>query len=140
MNVVAAPGERSETGIHPDDAPHAVGIRQKTRLAGIRPYVPAVILLAIGIVGLSLATFLSASPNNRYIIFAAPGASLADSINQVRDADGRLIQISRFRNIIVAGSDRPDFAAAVRRSGAWLVIAAPARGGCLDPSLRKAES
>jgi hypothetical protein len=78
--------------------------------------------------------------DGRYIVFAAPGATLADTINLVRDADGRLVQAGRFSNIVIAGSDRPDFAVALRHAGAWLAIAAPARGGCLDPSPRKAVS
>ncbi|KAA9012647.1 hypothetical protein F4U96_20740 [Sphingobium limneticum] len=115
-------------------------MRDASRLSCIRPYMSAFFLFAGGIIGLSIASLTSADADGRYIVFAAPGTSLADTVNLVSDADGRLIQAGRFSNIVIAGSDRPDFAATLRHAGAWFAIAAPARGGCLDPSPRKAVS
>lgn len=120
---------------HPDPVE-----KGRTAICHARPYLPALCLFTAGIAGLLFASLLDAGADGRYIVFAAPGATLADTVNLVRDADGRLVQAGRFSNIVIAGSDRPDFAADLRHAGAWFAIAAPARGGCLDPSPRKAVS
>jgi hypothetical protein len=106
----------------------------------IRPYLAAICLLFVGIIGLSFASLSDIDADGRYIVLAAPGSTLAETVNLVRQADGRLVQAGRYPNIVIAGSDRPDFAAALRHAGAWLAIAAPARGGCLDPSPPEAVS
>lgn len=100
-------------------------------------YLPAVLLLIAGLAGLAIASLLDGRESGRYLVIAPPNATLADTINLVRAADGRLVQAGRFSNIVIAGSSQPNFAAALRKAGAWLAIAAPDRGGCLDPSFRE---
>ncbi|HUD95164.1 hypothetical protein [Sphingobium sp.] len=103
---------------------------------GLVPYLPAALLLMAGLSGLATATLLDGRESGRYLVIAPPDASLSDTINLVREADGRLVQAGGFPNIVIAGSNQPDFVASLRKAGAWLVIAAPDRGGCLDPSFR----
>ncbi|GEM_PF-624449 len=110
----------------------ARGAERRTRSTLLQNYVPAVLLLLGGLAGLGFASVAGASEKGRYVVITAPGTSLADTINMVSAADGRLIQPGRFSNIVIAGSGRPDFQAQLRKSGAWLAVAAPDDVGCTD--------
>lgn len=103
-----------------------------------RAYVPAALLIAVGVIGLAGASATAPDDSGRYLVIGAPGVRMADMVNMVSAADGRLIEPSRFSNIAVAWSDSADFAAATRRSGAWLAIAAPDGGGCYGSSAKEA--
>ncbi|WP_298396653.1 hypothetical protein [Sphingobium sp.] len=107
---------------------------QQGRKGAWTAYLPALLLLGVGLAGLGLASLMDGPDSGWYLVMAAPGSSRADTINLVRAADGRLVQAGRFSNIVIAGSTRPDFPAALRKAGAWLAVAAPARGGCFDSS------
>ncbi|MFC3442812.1 hypothetical protein ACFOKF_16685 [Sphingobium rhizovicinum] len=96
--------------------------------------IPALLLLGVGLCGLGAASLLDGRQSGWYLVIAAPGSTLANTINLVSAADGRLVQKGRFSNIVIAGSTRPDFPAALRKAGAWLAVAAPSRGGCFDSS------
>jgi hypothetical protein len=109
-------------------------------VGSLRSLFPAALLLALGLVGLAIASLLQASTSGWYLVIAPPGSSLADTINLVRTADGRLVQRGAFPNIVIAGSNRRDFPAALRNAGAWLAIAAPASVGCMDPSFQEQTS
>lgn len=102
--------------------------------AGCRAYLPAALLLFVGVGGLATAGVTNGDANGRYLVIAAPGAKTPDLIDIVKAADGRLVQAARFQNMAVAWSDKSDFAARARRSGAWLAIAAPDGGGCYGSS------
>lgn len=97
-------------------------------------YIPAILLALSGVTGLAFAGVTMRPDTNQYLVIAPPGSSLAETINIVRSAGGGLIQKGRLPNIVIAGSARTDFAHAVRQTGGWLAIAAPARGGCGFPS------
>lgn len=102
-----------------------------------RAYVPAALLIAIGIIGLAVASVSAPDGSGRYLVIGAPGVRMSDMINIVSAADGRLIEPGRFSNIAIAWSDSADFAAATRQSGAWLAIAAPDGGGCYGSSAKE---
>lgn len=94
---------------------------------------PAALLLIAGLGALAWASTAGGGGTGSYAVIAPPGSTLADGINIVRAADGRLVQPGRFANIVIARSDRADFPDALRRAGAWAVIDAPSPGGCLAP-------
>ncbi len=111
-------------------------VRNEERCASscaISAYIPAALLMLAGLVGLAAAWIMSGSGSGRYLVIAPWGASQAEAINLVRAADGGLVGMGRLSNIIIAGSNRPDFAAALRRAGAWGVIATPSRIECGEP-------
>lgn len=118
------PRNEADAGLHPSTA------------RGV-DYLPAVLLALTGLGGLSFAWMTAGTDSGQYLVIAAPGSSLADTVNLVRAADGGLVGKGRFANIVIAGSVRADFPAAVRRAGAWLAVAAPAPGGCIAPLLRE---
>ena len=111
--------------------------RTRTVTGVLSECLPAALLLVTGLVGLGVAWIVSGANSGQYLVVAPPGYSLADTIYLVRAADGGFVEPSHFRNIIIAGSNHPDFPAALRRAGAWLVVAAPARGGCVAPILEE---
>jgi hypothetical protein len=98
---------------------------------------PASVLALSGVVGLALAGMTTLPTTGQYLVIASPGSSLADTINIVQAAGGRLVEQGRWSNIVIAGSARADFASAVRRTGAWLAVAAPSRGGCFTSLLKE---
>ncbi|MET0249931.1 MAG: hypothetical protein ABW164_09410 [Sphingobium sp.] len=97
---------------------------------------PAILLLFAGICGLAFAG-ISDKDSSNYLVIASPDTRMLDMVEILRAADGRLVQVGRFSNIAVAWSDRPDFAARLRQSGAWLAIAAPDGAGCYGSSTRE---
>jgi hypothetical protein len=88
-------------------------------------------------IGLALAGMTTQPNSGQYLVIASPGSNLADTINIVQAAGGGLIEKGRLSNIVIAGSTHADFASAVRRTGAWLAVAAPSRGGCFSPLLQE---
>ena len=102
--------------------------------APLLAWMPAALLLLAGLMGLGAASLLRGGVPGWYLVMTPPGSTLADTVNIVIAADGRLVQTGRFPNIVIAGSPRPDFPSALRRAGAWLAIPAPQVAGCLAPS------
>lgn len=120
--------------------PSIKGMDQRSRVnrhgakTSLRAWIPAVLLLLTGLVGLGTASLLRGGVPDWYLVMTPPGSTLADTVNIVIAADGRLVQAGRFPNIVIAGSPRPDFPSALRRAGAWLAIPAPQVAGCLAPT------
>ncbi|WP_375194346.1 hypothetical protein [Sphingobium sp.] len=115
---------------------HSLAVRERSSRptsGAVSVYGPAALLLLAGLTGLSAAWIMSGSGSGRYLVIASPGASRAQTIDLVRSAEGGLIGMGRFSNMIIAGSNRPNFAAALRKAGAWAVIAMPVRRGCGEP-------
>lgn len=113
-----------------------VGSLSSAGKARLRAVLPAALLLLGGLAALTVASLSSAGAQDTYAVVGPPGSRLADAIEIIRIADGRLVQRGRFANVAIARSSRPDFAQALQRAGAWAVIAAPAQGGCLAPLFR----
>lgn len=107
-------------------------LRESGAGGAYKAMVPAALLLIAGLGALAWASAAGGGTGS-YAVIAPPGSTLADGINIVRAADGRLVQPGRFANIVIARSDRTDFPDALRRAGAWAVIDAPSPGGCLAP-------
>ena len=102
------------------------------QVSGFKAYVPALLLLIAGLVALIVATYTSGPANGQYIVIGAPNVSQGRVVNIVLAADGRVSQQGRFQNIIIADSERADFPDALRKAGAWIVVATPWKGGCLE--------
>lgn len=117
-------------------AEDAVPRDHQPRSAKMLDYLPAALLLVSGLAGLGYASLRPDRAAAQYLVVAPPHTSLAHTINIVRAAGGRLVMPGRFSNIVIAGSDRRDFAAALRKAGAWLAVASPTRSGCLAPSVQ----
>ncbi|MGE4322614.1 MAG: hypothetical protein AB7E60_06235 [Sphingobium sp.] len=120
------------------DTPHPAA--RHSRWHGVTAWLPAALLLVTGLAGLAVVSILNGNASGPYLVIAPPGASLADTINLVGAADSRLVQAGRFPNMVIAASDQPDFAATLRKAGAWLAIPAPERGGCALPSSQEKRS
>lgn len=98
--------------------------------SGLRDLLPACGLLVAGLLALVMATLLRDGVPGQYVVITAPGSSTRDAIETVAAADGSLIGTGGFSNIVIAASDRADFAETLRHSGAWFVFQAPRFLGC----------
>ncbi|MET0238257.1 MAG: hypothetical protein ABW184_00015 [Sphingobium sp.] len=98
--------------------------------AVLRDFLPAILMLTVGLAGLAVANMWPGAGSRQYLVIAAPGSSFGQTVNIVRASDGGIVESGRFSNIVIASSVRPDFVDALRRAGAWLVLAAPSLKGC----------
>lgn len=96
----------------------------------LRDLLPAAVLLACGLVALSVASIWSEATDDKFVVVAPPGWSLGRTIALVRSGDGRLVRTGNFANVVFASSSDPHFAARLRAAGAWLVESAPLVPGC----------
>jgi hypothetical protein len=104
--------------------------RQFRRGAAFRDFLPALILLAIGLVGLLTASLSGDGRGGQYLVIAAPWSGYGRTIQAIRGADGALAAVGGFGNIAIATSSRRDFADRARQGGAWLVLPSPRLVGC----------
>ncbi len=96
----------------------------------LRDLAPATMLGLVMLGALASAYVQPSTNSNQYLVIAPPSWSLADTINLVAQADGRMVRRGRFDNMLFAASSRPDFGSSLRTAGAWFVLATPARWGC----------
>jgi hypothetical protein len=97
-------------------------------------YLPAAALLVVGLVGLAAGSLASAQDSGQYLVVAAPGSTLAETIALVRKAGGGFAATGYFSNVIVAGSTDAGFEVATRKAGAWLALPISPLAGCVAPA------
>ncbi|PNU06889.1 hypothetical protein A8V01_00385 [Novosphingobium guangzhouense] len=95
---------------------------------------PAAALLIAVLLALTAGWLLSGTKSGQYLIVTAPSSSLVDSVNLVTGHGGRLAATGALPNVLIAGSSHADFAASMRRAGAWLAVSVPPIAGCGIPS------
>ncbi len=91
---------------------------------------PALLLVALGLPGLVLGTLMTGAVPGQYLILTAPWRSPAQILDMVWRADGGIAGFGALPGTAVAMAGRPDFAAALRAQGAWLVLPSPTLLGC----------
>lgn len=101
--------------------------------SSVSALVPASLLLLFGLCALLLASALTDGVAGQYVVVLPPEYSLPDILDLVRRADGGVIELGGFGNIVIAASAAPDFGQAVREAGAWFAFAAPRFLGCTVP-------
>ncbi|CAH1656884.1 MULTISPECIES: hypothetical protein [unclassified Chelatococcus] len=102
------------------------------RRSALLDFAPCAGLLAVGLIGLTVASLARSSENGQYVIIAAPWADLGQTIGVVAAADGGLLEIGGLSNVVIAASTRPDFPASARAAGAWFVFPSPRVAGCIS--------
>lgn len=80
--------------------------------------------------GLAVATLLSDSVPDHYIVVGTPLQSRDDMIEIVGNAAGSITGLGGFRNILTAASSEVGFKENLEKAGAWLVLPAPRALGC----------
>lgn len=91
---------------------------------------PALLLLAGGLVVLILASLLSTTVPGQFIVVTGPGTSAHSTMAMVVNSGGALIAAGGFDNILFAASEDVGFTAALYEAGAWVVLPAPTFLGC----------
>jgi hypothetical protein len=108
-------------------------IRRRPRSAtGWRDFLPAAVLLIVGLLGLAAATLTPSGKGNQYAVVAPPWYSPGQTMTLIQDADGRIAGIDGSTRLMVAHSTKPDFVWDLYRAGAWLVIDPGQLQGCVD--------
>ncbi|MDR6952635.1 hypothetical protein J2X65_001990 [Ancylobacter sp. 3268] len=102
---------------------------------GFATLLPAVLLLLLSTLGTSTA-MLAAGPGTEHVaVVAPPWYEPAQTLELVARAGGRIVDMGRFDNMVVAvvGDDeaRQGFPDALRREGAWLALDAGFLNGCV---------
>lgn len=88
--------------------------------------------MGLGIAGLGIASAFSDGVPGQFVVVAPPFGTGVLEI--VAAADGALVASGGFSNVMIAASDRADFAADLRRAGALMVFPAPRFLGCSSPT------
>ena len=94
----------------------------------------AAVLALCFCLALAFVTLLRDGVEGHYLVVAPPWATSAETINLVTKADGALVSQGGLDNILIAASEAPEFADALRQAGAWAVFAAPRFLGCGAPA------
>lgn len=92
---------------------------------------PVALLLAFSLLGALAAGLAPRDGEAELAVIGAPWAQLEGMAGLVASADGRIVEAGGLPNVIFARSDRPGFAAALYRAGAWLVLDPALLRGCL---------
>ena len=94
-------------------------------------HLAALFLAVVGGAVLPLAALGRPAPDQPVAVVFAPGVSLDDALGRVMAAGGLPLRAGRFGNVLVARSDRDDFADNLQKQGAWLLLD-PILAGCGD--------
>lgn len=97
---------------------------------------PALLLLALLLAGLGVATLSPSGRGGQYAVIAPPWFGAGQTFSLVASAGGRIADAGGPANIVVAQSADPDFIASLYRAGAWLVVDPVSRRGCLGMGRR----
>ncbi|WP_284245850.1 hypothetical protein [Methylobacterium haplocladii] len=92
------------------------------------------VVLPSAMLSVALPLLLLASPQagRPVLVIAAPWLSPAETAGTIEDAGGALLRGTPFPWAAVAVSDGADFAAKLRRAGAWITLDASRVPGCLN--------
>lgn len=97
-------------------------------------FLPAIALAGFGIAGLAIATLFASHIDGQYLVIMPPSIAQPEVLDMVYRAKGGVVGFGGLSNIVIAASDKPDFEAAMRAAGAWLVMPSPRIFGCFIPT------
>lgn len=97
-----------------------------------RDFGPAALLLAIGILGLVIATLSPSGRNGQYAVIAPPWYNSGQTVSLIQHADGQLASMNAASRVVIAHSEKPGFVRDLYRAGAWLVLDPLQLRGCGD--------
>jgi hypothetical protein len=92
---------------------------------------PAALLLPASLVGILAAGLQPGMGATQFAVLGPPWRETVGMIALVDRAGGAVLDAGGWRNIVIARSEDPGFAAAAYRAGAWLVLDAVRLRGCL---------
>jgi hypothetical protein len=95
-----------------------------------RHFLPALVLLFVSVGGFGLLSALPRKNERQLAVLFPPRVTIETAASLVASAGGDLVDSSRFSNLVIATSDRPGFAHALYKVGAWLVMDPVVARGC----------
>ena len=96
----------------------------------LRALWPALLLAALGFLGLAAGTLTANAVPGQYLVLAAPWRSPAQMLDMVWRADGGIAGFGALPGTAIAMTSLPDFADDVRALGECLVLPSPSLLGC----------
>jgi hypothetical protein len=93
-------------------------------------FIPAALLLLLTLSAAAIASVAPAKGAHEVAVLLSPRTGLSEAANIIGRAGGELVADGEFPNLVIAFSTRSDFAAALYRAGAWLVLDPLAAHGC----------
>ena len=108
--------------------------------ARLRDFLPAGALALAGLVALVVLTLGAGSKaRGQYLVIGPPGIGHDAIAATITRAGAGVIGFARLPNVAIAWSEEPQFPAAARAEGAWLVLPAFGLTGCIALSESKTE-
>ena len=102
-----------------------------SRLAGaLRDSGPALLLLVLGLAGLSAATLRPSGRDGAYAVLVPPWGTTAQALEVVGAAGGRIAEVSASGTSVIAIASAPDFESRLYDAGAWMVVEPGTTWGC----------
>jgi hypothetical protein len=95
------------------------------------PLMPAALLLMASLFGSLAVGLVPRAGATQYAVLGPPWLGSGRMLALVDAAGGLPLDTGGWSNVVIAHSDDPDFAAALYRAGAWLVLDAVRLRGCL---------
>ena len=96
----------------------------------LRDMMPAMLMVALGLPALAVVSLWPGTPG-QYVVLGPPWAGTGEVLRIVGESGGALIELGGVGNLLIAGSASPSFPTTARKAGAWLVLPAPRRAGCI---------
>ncbi|MFC0281117.1 hypothetical protein ACFOHK_17595 [Falsigemmobacter intermedius] len=91
---------------------------------------PALTAAFLGLTTLAGVSLFADRAEGEYLVIGSPFAASRDLLLTIAAADGAVAAAGGFENMMVAVSDKPDFAARLRAAGALMVLPVPRVFGC----------
>lgn len=104
-------------------------------LGGLGALLPAVLLLLLSTLAIGTTMLAAGAGSEHVAVVAPPWYGPAQTLELVGRAGGRIVDMGRFGNMVVAvvedGAARQAFLDALHREGAWLTLDAGSLKGCV---------
>jgi hypothetical protein len=91
----------------------------------------AIALLAVFLLGLSIATVYPSGKNGQYLVVTPPWFSASQTMDLAHAVDGRIVDVGVSSNMLIIQSIKPGFIHTLYGAGAWLVLDPQQLRGCL---------
>jgi hypothetical protein len=99
---------------------------------GAKALLPALALLAVTVLATCVAGLWPSGRSGQYAVIAPPWYDLAQTIQLAGAADGVVVAVGGWSNVVVVQADGPRALWALYAAGAWLVLDPGKLRGCLS--------
>ena len=95
-----------------------------------RDLLPALVLLLLSLVGVTVAGLAPRDPSGQVAVIAPPWYGFDETAALVAGVEGAIVEEGGFGNVLIAQSTEPGFVRRLYGAGAWLVLDPMVLRGC----------